>query len=169
MPGLKGNRPSKAAAELHRLRTDPLYQLKAEQEALQNTQNGVGEANVVLTAQLGPLLREWKQKWEKENELAVGGQSFDYTEIMGPMEWLRAETKKTDPMGEGLNVRRISAVMREEYRTIGLKQAEWLLMAIDREYILSSGELLVIPNPAWSFQKWFDYMKRQGAISSLSI
>jgi hypothetical protein len=78
-----------------------------------------------------------------------GGQDF-----MGPLEWLRQES--------GVRVRQISRIKNEEIKHASYSHAEALLMAIDREYMLHTGEIRVVPNPHWSQEQFVEYMQQRG-------
>ena len=126
-----------------------LAALREEQEAEERRYNGKGEAQVVLGVQLSKVLKEWhdgfKLHWDE-----------DRGRMHGPMDWLKEMT--------GLNVRRCHGLVNGEFPTVSLTQAELVLMAIGREYLLANGELHVIPNPNWSLEKWTTYMEERGCI-----
>lgn len=125
-----------------------LTELEREQDELA-TQNGTGDASVVLGVQLAKIMQEWKKNWLLDRDYELEG-------VMGPIEWLRDVT--------GINPRRINGIIRGEFHTVSVGQAEILMLAIDKHYLLSNGTLHIIPNPTWSLEKWVSYMSDQGCI-----
>lgn len=130
----------------------PLARLREEVEAAEQSYNGKGEAQVVLGVQLAKVLQEWREAYDRRNK----GYDPSRDKIMGPMDWLKEMT--------GIHIRRIHGLVKGEYETVNLSQAELVLMTIDREYLLSNGTIQVIPNPNWSLEKWTAYMERMGCI-----
>ena len=108
--------------------------------------NGTGEPNVVPGYQLAPVLREWTRRWLADRPNGPNG-------FVGPMQWLAHET--------GLDLRQVSRITNEEIVVIGEQQAELLLLAIDREYMLYD-EIQVVPNPNWSLEKWLAWREERG-------
>lgn len=138
---------------LHRERLErPLARLREEVEETERSYNGKGEAQVVLGNQLAKVLQEWRTAFDRRNE----GYDTYRDVIMGPMDWLKEMT--------GLHIRRIHGLVKGEYEIVPLTQAELVLMAIDKDYLLSNGTIHVIPNPNWSLEKWTNYMKERGCI-----
>lgn len=74
--------------------------------------------------------------------------------VTGPIQYLSEQS--------GINPRQIQRIIREEQRHCSLDKAERLLMAIDREYMLKTGEIPTVPNPHWTFERWTEYMQRAG-------
>jgi hypothetical protein len=116
----------------------------------------VGEAEVVLTSQIAPVLRRWMEVWKANYPTGtVNGQhSGGGNDFVGPLEWLSQES--------GIAKRQISRIRAEEQHVTSLSHAEALLMAMDREYMLHTGEIRVIPNPNWSQEQYVDYMRERG-------
>lgn len=117
-------------------------------KAVVSSYNGAGEPNVVPVYQLAPVLQEWTRRWLAERPIGNG------EEFVGPMQWLAAET--------GLSVRQVSRIANEELVVIGEQQAELLLLAIDREYMLIHGEIQIVPNPNWSLERWLAWREQRG-------
>ncbi len=71
----------------------------------------------------------------------------------GAFNWLEEES--------GINSRSIYRVL---YRNthVSLRIADALLTAIGRPYLLSNGEIPIIPNPRWSQERWMQYMDERG-------
>ena len=113
-----------------------------------------GEAEVVLTKELGPVLRAWVVRWLRAYPPRANHQEGNGTEFMGPLQWLQQES--------GVRVRQISRIKNEEQLYASLSHAEALLMAIDREYMLHNGEIHIIPNPSWSQEQYVEYMQERG-------
>jgi hypothetical protein len=145
---------AKHNALLHQLRMQELERRKVEE--LRDSQpymNGAGEAEVVHSADLAPLLIAWRKWHDKEyNRDDQSSQVQHATDdpVIGSIQYLSEQT--------GLNPRRVYEVMHQEQKYVSLTIAEKLLMAIDKEYIIDNGELLIIPNPHWSLKKWTNYM-----------
>jgi hypothetical protein len=114
--------------------------------------NGQGEAEVVATASLAPVLKHWREIWERE----YGPENLHLTDnlFIGPIGYLAEQS--------GVNRRQINAIMRQEWKYCSVTKAEKLLMAIDREYMLATGEVPIIPSPYWSMEKWTKYMDSRG-------
>lgn len=152
MPRSEGQR---VRERLHKERMErPLARLREEVEAAEQSYNGRGEAQVVLGEQLAKVLQEWRKRFEAMNARQGAGEGHHL--IMGPLDWLKEMT--------GIHIRRIHGLVNGEYETVNLTQTELVLMAIDREYLLTDGTLHVIPNPNWSLEKWATYMKERGCI-----
>lgn len=118
-------------------------------EALRATRQR-GEAEVVRAEPLGTILREWVIEWLAERPLETyGGES-----MMGPMQWLAEKTE--------IHIRRVSGIVNGEFPHVGLSQADALLTAIGQSYLLTIGEIPVIPNPNWSIEQWKAYMETRG-------
>lgn len=163
MAGIEGYNHSEHTKKLHAERSEKsseLRQLEEESKDLERRRNGGGEAEVVLGSQLAEVLQEWQQLWFKERDPNLSrssewGMSYE-DRVMGPNDWL---TEKT-----GLNERRIAGFIKGEFKTVPLTQAELVLLAIDKYYLLDNGTIRIIPNPNWSLEKWMDYMKERGCI-----
>lgn len=138
---------------LHKERLErPLARLREEVETAEQSYNGKGEAQVVIGYQLAKVLQEWREAFDRRNE----GYDAGRDKIMGSLDWLKEMT--------GIHVRRIHGLVKGEYPIVNLSQAELVLMAIDKDYLLSNGTIHVIPNPNWSLEKWTTYMERMGCI-----
>jgi hypothetical protein len=106
---------------------------------------------VIVATQLAVEVRAWTVRY-------LDGRDPRSTEgdVMGPVQYLRLHS--------GWDERQIARLTADELRTVNLSAAESMLSAIDREYMLSNGEIHVIPNPNWSFEKWVDHMKGAGCL-----
>lgn len=121
--------------------------------------NGKGEAEVVPGYQLAEELQAWCKAWLavrpygmfRQGEERNGGADF-----VGPVQYLAHET--------GLDVRQISRLCNNEQVTISYTQAELVLMAIDREYLLSNGSIQVVPNPNWSLERYIEWKEQRGCV-----
>lgn len=149
MPGIKGYRPSRKTRELHEKRTTPEAIRVWEQVEAARKPNVRSEAQVVLGQQLAAEIDAWRQAWLKTRTPERGNV------LMGPLDWLRAET--------GINARQIHNYANNKRKFVPFSDAEKILMAIDREYLLG-GTIHVIPNPAWSIDRWIEYMEERGCI-----
>lgn len=110
------------------------------------------EPQVVIVQQIAREIREFNRKWlsgRTQRESRNG-------EVMGPVQWLSQKTE--------INIRQIARITNEEVQTVGLSDAEKILIALDLEYLLSNGEIHIIPNPRWSLEKWVAYMQAQGCV-----
>jgi len=116
----------------------------------------LGEAEVVLTKELAPVLRAWVVRWMASYPRGqnIGHNGGGGHEFLGPLEWLHQES--------GVRPRQISRIKNEEQRFTSLTQAEALLMAISREHMLHTGEIHIIPNPNWSQEQYLEYMQERG-------
>lgn len=119
--------------------------------------NGAGEAQVVPGYQLAAELQAWCKAWLSERPLAHKAEGqHGGAEFVGPVQWLAAET--------GLSVRQVSRICNGELVTVGHRQAELLLMATDREYLLGNGAIQVVPNQNWSLEKFINWKEQQGCV-----
>jgi hypothetical protein len=121
----------------------------------EDRKNGAGEPQVVLCEQLAIEVRDWSKKWLVERDSSLFSND-PAVKVMGPIDWLSEKT--------GIHVRRLGGISNNEFDTVSLSQAEKILIAIDRDYMLSNGEIHVIPNPNWSLEKWTDHMRQAGCI-----
>jgi len=149
---------AKRNALLHEQRVLEMQQRKLEEyiQSIRDEQplmNGVGEAEVVVTALISAVLLDWRRKWDAEYD-NNSVTSTSYNQFIGPMTYLVEQT--------GLPQRAIYRAMHGETKHVSFTHAEKILMAIDREYMLSNGEIPVIPNPRWSMQRWTKYMASRG-------
>lgn len=107
-----------------------------------------GEADVVPTYQLAAVIREFSRRWLLERP------NCDDDFFMGPVDYLSYHTDVPHRM--------ISRITAEEFVTTPLSRAELLLMAMDHEYMLATGEIQVVPNPNWSLESWLAYQEERG-------
>lgn len=112
-----------------------------------------GEAEVVCAEPLGAVLREWIVEHLRERPLMGTGGTDEL--FIGPIQWLAQETD--------LNERRISGISNGEFKHVPLSQADKLLSAIGKPYLLGK-EISVIPNPNWSTERWAEYMASRGCV-----
>lgn len=121
-----------------------------------------GEALVVLSDSaeaLREVLRQWSKRWLLAREVSrdkfssadrVEEESSGFVRLIGPMEYLEQETE--------INRRTIRMVVSGDLDPVPFSKVEKLLIAIDRHYMLSNGEIHVVPNPRWTqerFQEWW--------------
>jgi hypothetical protein len=148
------DRPSKRAAALHDQRLEKLSRrLQDGHEAeLKRRYNGMGEAEVVLGEQLSNVIRQWVKEWlvDRPRVDQINGR------VMGPMDYLKEQT--------GIHIRRVQGIANGEFKLVSVTQADSILTVIGKQYMLSNGEIRVIPNPNWSLDRWTDYMRERGCI-----
>lgn len=135
-----------------------------------NGQPNGSDPLVVRCADLAPHLEEHREKWQQERPPNI--QHFEtkgHADWQGKRGWGQQNRKQFTTWGEyieqeaDVDQRTMYRLMhQQEYCT--LKVAERLLMAIDREYLLSNGTVPVIPNPRWSQERWHKYMEERGCI-----
>lgn len=129
-----------------------LADLRAEVEESERRYGGSGEAEVIIGKQLSAVLTEWREAWELK---------YDFREqsdgrVMGPIDWLKEMT--------GVHARRCSGLLHGEYKYVNLSQADLFLTVIDKVNLLTDGTLRIIPNPAWSPERWMAYMEERGCL-----
>src|SRR5215831_397077 len=103
---------AKRNALLHEMRMQEMEQRRLEEQIqlIRDEQpkkmNGQGEAEVVATASLAPILIHWRELWEKD----YGPESLHLTDNMfvGPIGYLAEQS--------GMNRRQINAIMRQEWK-----------------------------------------------------
>lgn len=145
----KGPEFREANAARHRARMEQLSKSSARY-------NGNGEPNVVPGYQLAAVLQDWCRRWLLDRPKGALHGSIGGHEFVGPVQYLAEES--------GIPIRRVSGYCNNEWPTVGESKAERLLMAIDREYMLVTGEIQVVPNPNWSLEKWMAWREEQGCI-----
>lgn len=126
--------------------------LRDEAEEEMRQYNGMGQPRVVLGVQLGKVMREWREEWDRKRD----PYEQETGRVMGPIDWLKEMT--------GIHSRRLYGLMNDEFVTVGETQAELILLVMERQHLLSNGTIHVIPNPNWSLEKWTAYMEDQGCI-----
>ena len=108
----------------------------------------MGEPEVVPCFQLSQVLKAWVVRWFADRPMGGGTVGYEAEALdksyffMGPIEWLSEQSE--------IHVRQVSRIVNGEIITVSMKQAERWLMAIDREYMLDTGENQAVPNPNWS-------------------
>ncbi len=120
---------------------------------------GNTDAEVVRTEDLADILNTWLEKYTKQFPL-----SFEFNprgnrgrpESISGLQYLSQLS--------GLSDRAIYRVINCESKHTRLTIADKLLIVIDREYMLSTGELEIIPNPSWSLEHWQAYMSERGCL-----
>jgi len=139
--------------------------LKAQQRALEERKkeelrqkhkaNSQGEPEVVPGALLAQVLQNWCKRWLREWGINPGTarSMIQQSGAVGPVQYLSQES--------GIHIRRVSGLCNGEFDFVGLSQAEQILMAIDQENLLRTGEIPVVPSPNWPFDKWVSYMEQQ--------
>jgi len=146
LPGKKDYRPSLHTTKLHKLRT--------ENSSRQNY-NGAGEAEVVPGFQIAEEIRKFQHNWELEYP------EDGHSNFIGPFQYIEEETAR---LGARVPVRFISYLLHGDKLTVSLSRAEVILMAMGKEYLLQTGEIQVVPNPNWTFERWLNYMQERGCI-----
>jgi hypothetical protein len=150
--GKHGYRPSLQNAALHRQRTEP--------QELHPNYNSSGEAEVVPGFQLAAEIRQFQRWWELE--YPEDGLNFNEANIfIGPLQFIEQESQRCACK---VGVKYLSDILRGERLTVGYCKAEAILMALGKEHLLKTGEIQVVPNPNWSFEKWVNYMQERGCI-----
>ncbi|HEY1248766.1 MAG TPA: hypothetical protein VGE97_07260 [Nitrososphaera sp.] len=116
-----------------------------------------GEPEVVPGSILAVVLKNWCKRYLRDRPVSTGkGVSGGIYNFTGPVQYLSHES--------GIHVRRVSGLCNGEFPFVSLTQAEQILMAIDREYMLKTGEIPVVPSPNWPLEKWIAYMSERGCI-----
>jgi hypothetical protein len=140
MGGIKGYRPSKQNSKLHQNRLQP-KKVKA---------TGKGEAEVVPGFQLAAVVQDWVVKYLIDHPPTT----FHVSSVthFGAMNWLAQET--------GISVRRLNGIKRGEYVTVPISQADAILTAIDRNYMLGH-EIQVVPNATWSTKRLIEHLSKR--------
>lgn len=147
-------------ALLHMQRMEALAQRRKDEERQTNRVNGSGSPEVVSTEQLAPLLNGWRKLYDKEYDVEYRMSDTKSGEpFTGPMQYLADQT--------GMPARRIQDIMNQKTKFTSLYNTEKLLMAIDREYLIGSGEITIVPNPNWGFKKWIEYMIKSHCYNDL--
>jgi hypothetical protein len=122
-----------------------------------------GEPLVVPTSALSPILRRWKEIYELEHDFEYRTSEVflaqDGANVFGPIQYLEFHS--------GIPRRRIFGIINQEFKNTSLDNAEKLLMAIGKEYMLKNGEVPVVPNPNWKQETWVAYMNKRGCSSDL--
>jgi len=144
--------------KLHEAR---LHQAKLNAAAKPVTNyNGAGEAEVVPGFQLAKVLQDWTIRYldgrSKNGSNRIGNVSFGDDEddeaqyMFGPVQYLAHYS--------GIHIRRVSGICNGEFPMVPLSQADKILQAIERPDLL--GDVVqVVPNPNWSPERWYTYMK----------
>lgn len=142
-------------AVLHQIRLAPnegiRLQLEKKLQELDREFSGkrpqrTGEALVVRTAEIAPLIELWLLQQEDgrlDRDISLTG-----LQILSEFS--------------GLNQRRINGIRNTEMKFISLGDADKLLVAMGMEEYLLSGNLIPVPNPNWSYESWMDYMREKG-------
>ena len=124
---------------------------------MSSSTSGNAAAEVVPNDELAPLLRAWRERYAAQNDTdyELGDHLYrDKACVFGPIQYLAWHS--------GVNPRQINAVLREQTKTTSFANAERLLMAIDREYMLGNGDVSVLPNPAWKFGTYIRHLLTAG-------
>lgn len=141
-------------------RMEALEQRRKDEQRQINRVNGSGAPEVVPTDQLAPLLKAWRKLYEKTNDIKYRQSEIKGSDpVTGSMQYLVEHT--------GLHERRIYGIMEQESKFTSLYIAENLLMAIDREYLIATEEITIVPNPNWGFKKWIEYMIKSHCYNDL--
>lgn len=118
--------------------------------------NNRGDPQVVPGYQLAAVLQEFCAKWLENRPLLHSGKGIKGSGFVGPVQFIAQET--------GINTRRISGFCNSEFPTVSFYQAELVLLAIDREYLLSNGIIQVVPNPNWDLEDYLEWRREQGCV-----
>lgn len=151
MSGIRGYRPSVQNAKLHKERM--------EKKRAPYRFHGKGDAEVVATVQISPIILRWLEEWRAErpnvysDSRNFSAKSKDRNPFYGALNWLAEQT--------GLDQRRISKIAKGEVDFISLETADRLLTAMGMPHKLTS-EIQVVPNPNWSPERWAEYMRERG-------
>lgn len=130
------------------------------------------DAEVVRTAELGPLIQEWIDNWYRErpaflrsSEAKISDSRTGYwagiqpPEFESPWDVLERETGKA--------ARQIRAIIRQEYEYTAGRIADAILVAMGNPHWYGT-RVTVIPNPKWSQERWNEYMAERGCIEDIS-
>jgi hypothetical protein len=122
------------------------------------SRNGASGAEVVWVTDLAPVVQRWVDNFYKERPLrkATGVRRSvnieDY--FVGAVDYIEEQS--------GVNSRMILRILRYEQKFVTLDNADRILMAIDRDYLLVDGMIPVAPNPMWSQERYVEYMQERG-------
>lgn len=129
-----------------------------------------GEALVFLGEEAEKVrdqIRMWSRHWLSERDHRVemyrplepehmeNENRFEHP-VLGPMQYLEMKTE--------INRRRISGIVSGEVDPIPFSQVEKLFIAMDKHYLLDSGEIQVVPNPKWSNENFAEWMNGRACI-----
>jgi len=118
--------------------------------------NGLGDLEVVMNAELGPLITTWRQEWDAERPY-MPAKVFYHAKrenFLTALEYLSSRS--------GIAKRKINAIQAEQYRFTGLGVADQLLVAMNLEHLLDDGTIHVVPNPRMSLEHWLMRMAERG-------
>jgi hypothetical protein len=127
--------------------------------------NNTGEAEVVPGHQLAAVLQEWERGWLAERNWELE-KSYEMDDELGiPMQKQGKVLTPTQFLMEhtGLSDRRLRGFRNGHFPVVSLTQAESVLRAIGREYLLG-WHVQVIPNPNWDTESWVEYMREKGCV-----
>lgn len=118
--------------------------------------NGLGDLEVVMNAELGPLIAAWREKWDAERPYTPAKVFYHAKRenFLTALEYLAS--------GSGVSRRKINAIQAQESRYTGLSIADRLLVAMNREHLLDDGTLHVVPNPGMGLEHWLKLMSERG-------
>ena len=97
------------------------------------------ETDCVFTADIAPFLREWMEKYRQDHPRWRSDPFRKGVTSYTPSKYLYDQI--------GINDRKISSILKEEYKTISLTIADAILTAIDMPYLLSNGTIPVRQRP----------------------
>lgn len=128
------------------------------------------EPLVVKTHDLAKVLYPWMRTHEAEHNALFQGYGESEYEMFGFGSHVREAHDAMKETGSvrylcehtGLKPRALWRIMHGETQCTALSIADALLNAIGREYMLSNGEITVIPNPRFSLEHWVEIMQERG-------
>jgi hypothetical protein len=116
--------------------------------------SGMAEAEVVPAVQLKSVIEAWIDRYESERTPNYHWNPLD--NYFTALNWLCSET--------GMGHRTIQRILKLETKYVALRNADLLLTAIGESYLLSTGEISVVPNPKWTQEHFVAYMESRGCI-----
>ena len=70
----------------------------------------------------------------------------------GPLDYVAEQV--------GISVRSLYRMLREQ-SVVAEDTAEKILMAMDKEHMLKTGEIPIVPTPYWSFERWLEWRNHE--------
>lgn len=152
MPGRRGSRSSSSS----RARTEKRF-------------SGNRDPLSVPTKDLARILQDWIEKHDARFPSEVGDQAASLARE--PTRYSAGYSKGAYGFSArnyiceqaGIQLRSLHRVLRCESKFTSLSLADELLTAIERRDALDL-DLRVVPNPAWSQERWVREMKKRGCV-----
>lgn len=117
-------------------------------------------AEVVLTSELGPILMKFQEDWYRDRPKDHSPNGISHSKqadhFMGAFQVLQERS--------GIDQSTISKYANQKVKRVALVTADKLLQAMNLPHYLHNGRVNPIPNPAWSQERWVEYMSERGCI-----